>query len=95
MLQKLQNLLTRPALITIYKPFLRPHLNYGDIIYDEAYNASFHHKLELLQYIACLVITAAIRGTSKEKVYQELGLSLGVSSASTLVQKTMVFPQDL
>ena len=74
MLRKLQNLLPRPALITIYKPFVRTHLNYGDIIYDEAYNASFHHKLELLQYIACLVITAPIRSTSKEKVYQELGL---------------------
>ena len=74
MLQKLHNLLPRPALITIYKAFVRAHLNYGDIIYDKAYNASFHHKLESFQYNACLAITVAIRGTSKEKVYQELDL---------------------
>ena len=35
---------------------------------------SFHHKLEAIQYNACLAITSAIRGTSKEKLYQELGL---------------------
>ena len=33
----------------------------------------FHHKLESIQYNACLAITGAIRGTSKEKLYQELG----------------------
>ena len=35
---------------------------------------SFHHKLKSIQHNACLVITGAIRGTSKEKLYQELGL---------------------
>ena len=34
----------------------------------------FQHKLESIQYNACLAITGAIRGTSKEKLYQELGL---------------------
>ena len=33
---------------------------------------SFHQKLESIQYNACLGITGAIRGTSKEKLY--LGL---------------------
>ena len=74
MLQKLHNLLPRPALITIYKAFVRPHLNYGDTTYDKAYNAFFHRKLELFQYNACLAITVAIRGISKEKVYQELDM---------------------
>ena len=31
---KWQNILPRPALLTIYKCFIRPHLDYGDIIYD-------------------------------------------------------------
>ena len=35
---------------------------------------SFHQKLELLQYNACLAITGAIRGTSREKLYEKLGL---------------------
>ena len=74
LLRKLHNLLPRSALITIYKAFVRPYLDYGDILYDQAYNMSFHHKLESIQYNACLAITGAIRGTSKEKLYQELGL---------------------
>ena len=74
LLLKLQNLLPRAALITIYKAFIRPHLDYGDILYDQAYNMSFHQKLESIQYNACLAITGAIRGTSKEKLYQEIGL---------------------
>ena len=37
-------------------------------------NISFHHKLEFIQYNACLAKTGAIRSTSKEKLYQELDL---------------------
>ena len=74
LLRKLHNFLPRAALITIYKAFIRPHLDYGDILYDQAYNMSFHQKLESIQYNACLAIVGAIRGTSKEKLYQEIGL---------------------
>ena len=74
LLRKLQNILPRSALLTIYKSFIRPHLDYGGIIYDLAYNASFHQKLELLQYNVCLGITGGIRGTSSENLYEELGL---------------------
>ena len=38
LLCKLHNFLPRAALITIYKAFIRPHLDYGDMIYDQAYN---------------------------------------------------------
>ena len=61
-------------LITIYKAFVRPHLDYGDVLYDQAFNFSFHDRLESVQYNACLTITGAIRGMSKEKLYQELEL---------------------
>ena len=74
LLRKLQNILPRPALLTIYKCFIRPHLDYDDIIYDQAYNLSFHQKLEAIQYNAALALTEAIRGGSREKLYQELGL---------------------
>ena len=74
LLRKLQNLLPRRSLVTIYKSFIRPHIDYGDVIFDQAYNKSFHEKLENFQYNASLAITGAIRGTSKEKLYQELGL---------------------
>ena len=74
LLCKLHNFLPRAALITIYKAFIRHHLGYGDILYDQAYNMSFYQKLESIQYNACLAITGAIRGTSKEKPYQEIRL---------------------
>ena len=44
LLRKLQNILLRPAILTIYKSFIRPHLVYSDIIFDQAYNLSFHQK---------------------------------------------------
>ena len=74
LLRKLQNILQRSALLTKYKTLIRPHVDYGDIMYDRSYNASFHQKLELLQYNACLAIIGAIRGTLKEKLYTELVL---------------------
>ena len=74
LLRKLQNILPRKPLLTIYKSFVGPHLDYGDVIYDQHYNNSFHQKLESIQYNAALPITGAIRGSSEEKLYQELGL---------------------
>ena len=58
----------------MYKASVRPHLDYGDMIYDEAYNERFHQKLESIQYNACLALSGAIRGSSREKLYHELGL---------------------
>ena len=74
LLRKLSNLLPRQALVTIYKAFVRPHLDYDDVLYDQHFNNSFHAKMESIQSNACLVITGAIRSTSREKIYQELGL---------------------
>ena len=64
----------RGSLLTIFKSFVRPHLDYGDVIYDQSYNNTFHQKMESIQYNAALAITGAIRGSSREKRYQELGL---------------------
>ena len=74
LLRKLQAVLPCPSLVTIYKAFIRPHLDYGDIIHDRAYNESSHQKLESIPYNAALAITGVIRGTSRAKLYQELGL---------------------
>ena len=52
----------------------RPHLDYRNIICDQAYNETSSQKLELIQYNACLVLTEAIRGTSNKSIYEELGL---------------------
>ena len=54
--------------------FIRLHLDYGDIVYDRAFNESFHKNLASIQYNAAIATTRAIRGTSSEKLFQELGL---------------------
>ena len=70
LLRKLQNLLPRRSLITIYKYFIRPHIDYGDVIFDQAYNKSFHEKLENVKYNASLAITGA-----KERYFKRKALS--------------------
>ena len=44
------------------------------MIFDQLEDELFSSKIESVQYNAPLVITEAIRGTSEEKLYQELGL---------------------
>ena len=36
LLRKLHNTLSRLPLLSIYKSFIRPHVDYGDVIYDQA-----------------------------------------------------------
>ena len=74
LLRKFQQILSRQSLITIYKLFIRPHLDYRDIVYYRAFNNSFHKNLESVQYNAAIAITGAIRGTSSEELFQEIGL---------------------
>ena len=64
LIRTLQPIIQRAALLTIYKFFFRPHLDYGDVIFDRAFNKSFQNKYQ------------AIRGSSREKLYQELSLEL-------------------
>ena len=53
-IKKLRHTLPRKSLITIYKVFLRPLIDYGDIIYDQPNNDSFCEKLESIQYKVAL-----------------------------------------
>ena len=73
-IRELRHTLPRNSLITTYKVFLRPLIDYGDIIYDQPNNGSFCEKLEPIQYKAALAITGAIEGTSRDRIYAELGL---------------------
>ena len=57
---KLQALHPIAPLIKIYKSFIRPHLDYGGKIYDQAFNKLFKQKLETIQYNVALAITNAI-----------------------------------
>ena len=74
LIRKLSVNVSRNASLTICKSFIRPHLDYGDILYHKSENENFQNKLEKVQYRACLAITGAIQGTSRQKLYDELGL---------------------
>ena len=50
------------------------------MIYDQTFDMLFQERMEAIQDNAALAITGAIRGSSREKLYQELD-----SSTATLV----------
>ena len=72
-LRKLRYQIPRRSLISLYKSFIRSILEYADVVYDQPTNNYFSDKIESIQYNAALAITGAIRGTSKDKLYKELG----------------------
>ena len=60
----------------VYKLYVRPHLDYGDIIYhrfDPNMALDLTRKLEQTQYSAALAVTGAWRGTNRQRLYEELG----------------------
>ena len=68
--------ITREVLDQMYKLYVRPHLDYGDIIYhkyDPHMVLDFTKKLEAAQYAAALAVSGAWRGTNRDKLYEELG----------------------
>ena len=60
--------------IAIYKVSLQPLMDYGVIIYDQPKTESFCEKIQSVQYQVTLAITGVIHVTSRDKIYQELGL---------------------
>ena len=73
-LRRLYHYISHDPLVTVYRSFIRPHLDYADVIFDKPSNATFSNRIESAQYNSTLAITGTIRGTSMEKLYQELGL---------------------
>ena len=71
-IKSLNNTLPQQALLTIYKSFIRPHLDYSDVMYDQPNNESLCQTIESVQYEAALAITGTIKGTSQAKLYKEL-----------------------
>ena len=61
-------------LLTTYKSFIRPFLDYADMIYDQRFNEWFSKKIESVQYNVALATRKAIKGSSHKKLYLELGL---------------------
>ena len=68
LMKKLSLILPWKSLLTIYKSFARPDLDYADIIYYKPLNESLKWKIEIVQYNAALVITGTFKGTSRDKI---------------------------
>ena len=74
---------SRQTLNELYMLYVRPHLDYGDVIYhipqkvcDFSHEVTLHRlmeRLESVQYSAGLAITGAWKGTPRDKIYEELG----------------------
>ena len=43
-------------------------------MYDKALTECLKRKIEMVQYSAALIITGTLKGTLRDKTYQELGL---------------------
>ena len=82
MIKYLSKYLPRHTLNELYKLYVRPHLDFGDVIYHTpARICAFSHdtmlktqmeKLESVQYSAAFAVTGAWKGTSREKLYNDL-----------------------
>ena len=71
LIRGLRKFLPRESLILIYKSFVRPSIDYGDVIYHSP--NSLLNKLESAQYQVALAITGAWKGSSAAKLYDDLG----------------------
>ena len=82
-LKFLSSYLPLHTLIQIYKMYIRPHLDYCDIIYHIPPLSnlfcsfiilhSLMESIERIQYQAALFITGTWKGTNRNKLYDELG----------------------
>jgi hypothetical protein len=72
LLKFLSRYTNRRVLDQMYKMYVRPHLDYGDVIYhDQILNSM--DLLESVQYKAAIIVSGCWQGTSREKLYLELG----------------------
>ena len=61
LLRILRHSIPRKPLLSIYKTFLRPHLDCCDVIYEKPHNENFTDTVESFQYNVALEITGSIK----------------------------------
>ena len=72
LLKYLSKYVDRNVLNLAYKLYVRPHLDYGDIIYHNQ-RADLMQLIEQVQYKAALIVSGCWQGTSRERLYDDLG----------------------
>ena len=68
----LSRFVNRKTLVLTYTMHVRPHLEYGDIIFHDC-SSYLMDMLESIQYQAGLIATGCWKNTSRVKLYKELG----------------------
>jgi hypothetical protein len=71
-MKRLKLSIDRGTLETIYFSFIRPMVEYGSVIWDNCDNNDTS-LIESIQLEAGRIVSGAIRGTSHEAIYRELG----------------------
>ncbi len=71
-MSRLMYRLDRRTLETMYMSFIRPKLEYADIIWADL-NENQSEQIELIQKRAGRIVSGAIKGTSRQVIYNELG----------------------
>ena len=61
-------------MLAVYKCFIRSHLEYRYVVYDQPDLSCLISKNELAHSNVALAVSGAIKKGSKEKFYQELGI---------------------
>ena len=72
LLKYLSRYVPRKVLDLSYKLYVRPLLDYGDVIYHNQ-REDLMNLVEQVQYKAALIVTGCWQGTSRVKLYDELG----------------------
>ena len=81
-MKQLKKWVSHYVLDVIYKLYVRPHLDYGDIIFHSAdvtkiinfeNNSPLLKNVESIQYDAARIVTGAWKGSSMAKLYTNLG----------------------
>lgn len=69
-IRKLTKILPQNSVITIHKSFVRSHLDYGDVHYDQPNSKEILcQKTESSQFSTASAIMGAIKGTSQMELY--------------------------
>ena len=72
LLKSLSKYVNRNVLGTSYKLYVRPHLDYGDVIFHNQ-RMDLMDLIERVQYKAALIVSGCWQGTNRERLYEELG----------------------
>ena len=72
-IKRIRHLIPRGSAVTLYKTLVRPIMEYGDIIFDNA-SQVVKNELDKIQREALLMMTCAYRRTPTLDLYKEIGL---------------------